>query len=188
MSSTIASPTVASAAAITAMTTGVKTHNTRLCVDARGVPLTPLVDLFERSGKATGVVSSVEFAHATPAAFVAHNISRNNYEQIANEMLYDSACDVIILSGTRYHIDWTGPTYYLVPVEAGYDHWMEPTIPDLGGPPMGEIWHEVAPDYCIEWEVLDWEDNGDGVLSPCDIIWFADGPYHLQEIGLKDVG
>ena len=96
-----------------------------------------------------------------------------------------SACDVIILGGTRYHVDWAGPTYWLVPVNPGDEQWMEPTIPDPGQNPIGEIWHEVAPDYCMEWEVLDWEDNGDGVLSPCDIIWFTDGPYHLAEIGLN---
>ena len=39
----------------------------------------------ESKGKATGVVTSVEWSHATPAAFVAHNPSRNNYAQIARE-------------------------------------------------------------------------------------------------------
>ncbi len=98
-----------------------------------------------------------------------------------------SECDVIVLSGTRYHIDWAGPTYWLVPVEQGSEHWVEPTIPDPGGDPIGEIWHEVAPDFCMEWEVIEWMDNGDGILSPCDVVMFAGDPnaYHIAEIGLN---
>jgi len=53
----------------------------------------------EDRGKATGVVSSVQFSHATPAAFVAHNVNRNNCEKIAREMIYDSAVDVIMGAG-----------------------------------------------------------------------------------------
>jgi alkaline phosphatase len=52
----------------------------------------------EAKGKSTGVVTSVEFSHATPAGFVAHNISRNNYAAIANEML-TSGTDVIMGAG-----------------------------------------------------------------------------------------
>jgi alkaline phosphatase len=53
----------------------------------------------EDRGMATGVVTSVEFSHATPAGFVAHNASRNNYAEIANEMIYESAADVIMGAG-----------------------------------------------------------------------------------------
>jgi alkaline phosphatase len=45
------------------------------------------------------VVTSVEWTHATPAAHVAHNVSRNNYEEIGQEMIYDSAADVIMGAG-----------------------------------------------------------------------------------------
>ena len=38
-------------------------------------------------GKSAGVVSSVPFSHATPAAFAAHNKNRNNYTEIAEEMV-----------------------------------------------------------------------------------------------------
>lgn len=96
-----------------------------------------------------------------------------------------SACDVIILGGVRYHIDWAGPTYWLVPVAGGDEHWVEPSEP-TGGDPTGEIWHEVYPVFCQEWEVVGWEDNGDGVLSECDMVTLADGiTYHIAEIGLN---
>jgi alkaline phosphatase len=58
-----------------------------------GEPVTHLMEVAEDMGKATGVVSSVEWSHATPAGFVAHNVSRNNYAEIAQEMVYDSATD-----------------------------------------------------------------------------------------------
>ena len=41
----------------------------------------------------------VEWSHATPAGFVAHNVSRNNYAAIAQEMIDSSATDVIMGAG-----------------------------------------------------------------------------------------
>ncbi|MGD9314431.1 MAG: alkaline phosphatase, partial [Desulfobacterales bacterium] len=88
-----------SAAAATTMSTGVKTYSGAIGVDVNKNPLKHALQYAEELGKATGVVSSVEFSHATPAAFVAHNESRNNYADIANEMIYDSAADVIMGAG-----------------------------------------------------------------------------------------
>jgi alkaline phosphatase len=68
-------------------------------MDLAEEPLKHIIEYAEELGKATGVVSSVEFSHATPAGFVAHNVSRNNYAEIANEMIYDSAVDVIMGAG-----------------------------------------------------------------------------------------
>jgi len=88
-----------SAAAATAMSTGVKTSDKAIGVDVYGNPLKHVAERAEELGKATGVVTSVQFSHATPAAFVAHNVSRNNYEQIAQEMILSSATDVIMGCG-----------------------------------------------------------------------------------------
>jgi alkaline phosphatase len=49
------------------------------------------------------LVTSVEFSHATPAGFVAHNVSRNNYAEIAQEMILDSAVDVIMGAGHPWY-------------------------------------------------------------------------------------
>jgi hypothetical protein len=38
------------------------------------------------------------------------------------------------------------------------------------GDPTGTIWHELYPVYCQYWEVIDWIDNGDGILSYCDTL------------------
>lgn len=88
-----------SAAAATTMATGVKTYNNAIGMDLCGQPLENAVQRAESVGKATGVVSSVQFSHATPAGFVAHNASRNSYEQIAREMILTSAADVIMGAG-----------------------------------------------------------------------------------------
>ena len=96
-----------------------------------------------------------------------------------------SVCDFITLSGVRYHIDWVGPTYWLIEMTAGDEMWCEPTIPDPGGNPTCEIWHEVAPDFCLEWHIDDWEDNGDGVLSICDNVLIGESWWHIEDIGLN---
>lgn len=94
-----------SAAAATAMSTGLKTYDAGIGVDVDGVPAIHLMQAAEAQGKATGVISSVEFSHATPAAFVAHNISRNAYVEIADEMIHNSATDVIMGAGNPWYND-----------------------------------------------------------------------------------
>jgi alkaline phosphatase len=88
-----------SAAAATAMSTGVKTRWAAIGVDLDQQPLPHALELAESQGKATGVVTSVEWTHATPAGFVAHNISRNDFAAIGQEMVYDSAVDVVMGAG-----------------------------------------------------------------------------------------
>lgn len=87
-----------SAAAGTAMATGVKTANGMLGVDAAGTVLENASERAKEQGKAAGVVSSVPFSHATPAAWAAHNQSRNDYHGIASEMI-DGDLDVIMGAG-----------------------------------------------------------------------------------------
>jgi len=88
-----------SPAASTALNTGVKTINGRICIDKDGNKLTTLAQIADSKGKSTGVVTTVQFSHATPAAAWAHNISRYNYEEIAKEMIYQSGLDVIMGCG-----------------------------------------------------------------------------------------
>jgi alkaline phosphatase len=88
-----------SSAAATAMSTGFKTYNAAVGVNPDRKPLKNLVQRAKEMGKAAGVITSVEISHATPAGFVAHNESRNNYELIAQEMILDSKADVIMGCG-----------------------------------------------------------------------------------------
>jgi alkaline phosphatase len=88
-----------SAAAATAMATGVKTYNAAIGVDVNGNAVLNLVERAEQLGKSTGVVTTVPFSHATPAGFVAHNPARDDYQGIAYQMINDSSTDVIMGCG-----------------------------------------------------------------------------------------
>ena len=83
----------------TSIATGVKSYNNAINVDGHGDPQTAITDLIDaaiRSGKATGVVTTVQFSDATPAALGgAHNIARANHGAIANEMFSQGKLDVI---------------------------------------------------------------------------------------------
>lgn len=72
-----------SAAGGTAIATGVKTRNGMIGLHPDSTVVESIVEIANRNGLATGVISTSSVTHATPASFVAHNISRNNYEEIA---------------------------------------------------------------------------------------------------------
>ncbi len=94
-----------SAAAATALATGFKTYNNSIGFSLSYDTLVNLTQWAKGIGKSTGVVTSVEFSHATPAGFVAHNKVRTNYARIAYEMLLDSRCDVIMGCGNPMYND-----------------------------------------------------------------------------------
>ena len=62
-------------------------------------PLIHFSQVAKAQGKSVGIITSVEWTHATPASFIAHNASRNNYAQIGQEMVLDSQADVIMGAG-----------------------------------------------------------------------------------------
>jgi alkaline phosphatase len=88
-----------SAAAGTALATGVKTYNNAIDYDNFAQPLGYITQDAKRLGKATGVLSSVPFTHATPAVFGAQNISRNNYGAISEQMIHNTDVDLIMGGG-----------------------------------------------------------------------------------------
>lgn len=94
---------VGSASAATSMYSGVKTAVKAVGVDAEGNPLPNIADRADEIGKSIGVVTSVQFAHATPASVVAHNTSRSNYTEIANEIILDSKAMVVMGCGHPYY-------------------------------------------------------------------------------------
>lgn len=93
-----------SAAAGTAMATGYKTYNAGIGVDAQGNDVQNISERAIELGKSAGVVSSVPFSHATPAAYAAHDANRNNYHAIADDELA-SDLSVIIGAGHPYYDD-----------------------------------------------------------------------------------
>lgn len=78
-----------SAATATAMATGRKVDNGVISVETpgSGLPLTTLLEIFQAHGKATGLVTNTPMTHATPAAFAAHQASRDSYGDIADDMV-----------------------------------------------------------------------------------------------------
>lgn len=94
-----------SAAAGTAMSTGTKTSNGMLGYGPDGTTrLTTAGEVAMASGRKLGLVTSVPFNHATPAAFIAHNTDRNDYQGLATEMLYSGA-DVLMGAGHPGYTD-----------------------------------------------------------------------------------
>ena len=88
-----------SAAAGTALLSGRKTSNGRINMDWSGQErFVTIAELAMDEGLAAGSVASVMVSHATPASVIAHNVSRNNYVEIFNEMVA-SDLDVIMGAG-----------------------------------------------------------------------------------------
>lgn len=76
-----------SAASGTALATGSKTNNGCIGVDANGNNVYSVAYKAKEAGYAVGIATTVPINHATPSAFYAHNKSRNNYHEIAQDML-----------------------------------------------------------------------------------------------------
>jgi len=90
-----------SAASATALSTGQKTFNNAINWSDLDQPLKPtLSELAQSLGRAAGVVTSVEWSHATPAAFShAHVAERDQYQEIAQQMVRGGVLDVIMGAG-----------------------------------------------------------------------------------------
>ena len=86
--------------------TGDKTYNNAIDVDGNGAELFSIAELAKQQGKATGVVTTVQFSDATPSATGgAHNIARSNANQIAQEMFGAGTLDVIAGTGNPDYDD-----------------------------------------------------------------------------------
>ncbi len=92
-----------SASSGSSIATGHKTYRGALSVDTLRKPLETIVDKFESYRKSTGVISTVPFSNATPACFVAHNVTRQNYKEISKEMIMNSKTDVIMGGGHPFY-------------------------------------------------------------------------------------
>ena len=76
-----------SAASATSMTCGVKTYNDAVNLDHNGIPLESIAHLAQQKGYAVGVVTSVPISHATPAYSYAHNVHRDDYQDLSRDLL-----------------------------------------------------------------------------------------------------
>jgi alkaline phosphatase len=89
-----------SAAAGTALATGFKAYNGQVSVYGPDpdVEVTTLLETAEELGMATGLVSTTRITHATPAAYGAHNRSRDNADEIAGDLV-ESGAEVLLGGG-----------------------------------------------------------------------------------------
>ncbi|MCS6986500.1 MAG: alkaline phosphatase [Sphingomonadaceae bacterium] len=109
-----------SAAAGTALASGIKTYNNAISVDDFGRPVPLVTETAKAQGFATGVVTSVPFTHATPAVFGANVTERDAYHEIGRQMLRGERLDVVAGAGhpdfdddgrprTRPDFTWVAP-------------------------------------------------------------------------------
>lgn len=109
-------PIADSAPAGTAMATGIKTESPFVgCYPTKGgmpgaieiekdrekQPIANVLEGAERSGRSTGIVSTSNIQHATPADFSAHNPDRNNYEDLGEQQVYQGM-EVVLGAGSMY--------------------------------------------------------------------------------------
>ncbi|MFC1558203.1 alkaline phosphatase [candidate division KSB1 bacterium] len=133
--------TTDSAASATAFSTGVKTYNGSICIDLNGNPLKTIVAAVEKKGKATGVVTSVQMSHATPACMSAHNEKRSNYNEIAREMIFKSGLEVIMGAGHPYYNEdgeKKAPSDYEYKYVGGEESWKDLTAGTAGNDADGD--------------------------------------------------
>lgn len=92
-----------SAAASSAWGAGKRVNNGALNIGPNGEVNKPIIPIFKEAGKATGVVTTTEVTHATPAGFISNMEQRGMQEAIAEQYL-ERQPDVI-LGGGYSHFD-----------------------------------------------------------------------------------
>lgn len=93
-----------SAAAGTALATGVKTENrviSMVPVNGKLVSVMTLLELAQKLGKSTGLITTTRITHATPAVFASHVPDREMEAEIA-EQLIEHGVDVLMGGGLKY--------------------------------------------------------------------------------------
>ncbi len=88
-----------SAAAATAIATGVKTQNGSVSIDLEGRERTTILELARASGRSVGLISTCQITDATPAAFAAHVPYRADQSEVARQYIERAEVDVILGGG-----------------------------------------------------------------------------------------
>ncbi|MES2791079.1 MAG: alkaline phosphatase [Planctomycetota bacterium] len=76
-----------SSSSATSMTTGIKTFNGAVNVDYNGAPVETAAHRLQAQGWLVGAISSVPISHATPASAYAHNVERDDYQDLTRDQL-----------------------------------------------------------------------------------------------------
>jgi alkaline phosphatase len=92
-----------SGAGATAIACGIKTVNGAIGVNMKGLPVKSILEYAEEHNLSTGLVATSAITHATPACFIAHQESREDYEKIAMDFLKTPI--EIFIGGGRDHFN-----------------------------------------------------------------------------------
>jgi alkaline phosphatase len=95
-----------SAAAGTALATGVKTANSYVGVDSEGNELRTVTDVASEQGYMVGLVTNVGINHATPSCFYGHTSNRYGFPQLVDDYI---ASDVAFIAGATIMDAESGP-------------------------------------------------------------------------------
>ena len=114
-----------SASTATSISTGRKTYSGTINVDVTGDESFETITekVHEQLGMKVGIITSVNLNHATPAAFYAHQASRNNYYEIGEELVasnFDYFAGGGLKKLTGYDKENPLPNLYDLAKEAGY--------------------------------------------------------------------
>lgn len=88
-----------SAAAASALATGVKTNNRAVAMDPAGKPLASILALAQEAGRATGIVTTGNLTDPTPASFYAHATDARDRQAIAQQFAANNILDVVLAGG-----------------------------------------------------------------------------------------
>lgn len=76
-----------SSSSASSMTAGIKTFNNAVNVDYQGQQVRTIAHIAQAMGYSVGAVTSVPISHATPAASYAHNVERDDYQDLSRDLL-----------------------------------------------------------------------------------------------------
>ena len=76
-----------SSSSASSMTAGIKTYNNGVNVDLAGGLVKTIAHEAQQHGYLIGVVTSVPVSHATPATAYAHNVHRDDYQDLSRDLL-----------------------------------------------------------------------------------------------------
>jgi len=110
-----------SAAAATVFSIGMKTNNKYLGLDSLGNPHQTILEYLCSKKYKTGLLVTSTIVHATPAAFYAHQKSRNDYEKIAVDLMATDV-DLFIGGGRKYFNRRTTDSINLIEVLKSRDY------------------------------------------------------------------
>ncbi|HNX31270.1 MAG TPA: alkaline phosphatase [Holophaga sp.] len=115
------------------------------------VPLATLLEGARLTGRATGIIATSNVQHATPAAFSSHWHDRGNYNEIAEQQVYEEI-DVVLSGGSQYLLPKSvkggkredGENLLEVIQSKGYAY--VTTRDAMLGVRSGKVWGAFAPD------------------------------------------